>query len=315
MNTLAYTQDHKIINAVSLGDLNYVQEFLDNGGDVDTSDSVGATLLHYSIFSNQTQAAIMLIEAGADIDKPNMSGLTALYFALRGRNQEVTQALIERDATLDPNSDGSKLPTPINLMDFVKPWCISDSPQTWIDANTHPEFLPYIEEYLSIKKAFTGQEGFDDPVKILFYRSESEVWRQVSRLATKFTFQGAASAVLESKRVFVNYDAWVTFPETTRELTIFHELGHIDLERGHTPRETASIMNPFYTQSLFLQGIDINEDPTLKQELYEELFSKSGDIEDTYTERQAYLNSPRGDDLKTCFTPTRLYLNETNAPL
>lgn len=257
----------------------------------------------------------MLIEAGADINKTNRSGLTALYFALRDRNQEVTQALIERDAILDANSNGSKFFIPINLMDFVKPWCISDSHQTWINANTHPEFLPYIEQYLSIKKDFTGQEGFDDPIKILFYRSDSGVWRQVSRLATKFTLQGAASSIPESRHILINYDAWAVFPEMTKQIHIFHELGHVDLSRGHTPRKTESIMNPFYTQSLLLQGIDINKDPTLKQELYEELFSKSGDIGDTYIEIQAYLNSPRGDALKTCSTPTRLYLDETNTSL
>ena len=315
MNTLTYAQDFKIFNAVSLGYLNYVQEFLVNGGDVDISDDLGATLLHYSIFSNQTQAAIMLIEAEADINTPDLFGRTAFYFALINKNQEVTQALIERDATLDPNSDGSKTFTPIDISQLVPSWCISDSHQTWIHAKTHPEFLPYIEKYLSIKKDFTGQEELDYPIKILFYRSDSDVWRQVSRLAERFTFQGAASSVLESRHIFINYDAWVTFSETTKEIHIFHELGHVDLDRDHTPRNTTSIMNTFYTQSLFLQGVDINEDPTLKQELYEELFSKRGDIGDISIERQAYPTDLQGNDPEVCPVPTRLYLDEINTSL
>lgn len=312
LNTFVYAQNPEIFVAIFRGDLNYVQEFLANGGDVDTTGFRGMNLLHDSIFLDQTQIAMTLIEAGADINRPDTSGRTALYLALTRKNQTVVQALIERDAALDANSDWSKNFPPISLSEIVPSRCISDSYQTWIDANTHPDFLPYIEKYLSIKKEMTGQREFDYPVKILFYRSDSEVWRQVSRSVQKFDFQGAASTIFSNKHILINYDAWVTFSQTIRELTIFHELGHADLDRGHEPKGATSIMDPL--QSSFLQDTDINEDPTLKQKLYKELFSKRGELGNQYIEGQIYPTTHiSSDNPEICPVQTRLYLDETEA--
>ena len=268
------------------------------------------TLLYYSISSNQTPIAMMLIKAGANINKPEKSGRTPFYLALRKKNEIVTQALMEKNAALDANSDWSKSFRPIQLIEIVSSKCISDSHQTWTSTNTHPAFLPYIEKYLSIKRDFTGQGELDYPVKILFYRADSEVWRQASRLAE---IQGAASTILSSKHILINYDAWMTFPETKKEMYIFHELGHADLDRGHTPKETISIMNPLYIQALSLQEIDINQDPTLQQELYEKLFSKRGNLEKQYINGQTYPTTHlSSNDPETCPVPTSLYLDETN---
>ena len=316
MNIPAYAQNTEIFEAISEGELNYVQNFLDNGGDVNTTGFRGRTLLHSSISFNQPQVAVMLIEAGADVNKPEKSRITPLYLALIKKNQPVIQALLERNAVLNAKPDPSKSfhPPPINLAEFVSSKCISDSYQTWVNANTHPEFLPYIEKYLSIKEEFTGQREFNYPIKILFYRSDSEVWRQFSRLAQKFTLQGASSTILSSNHIVINYDAWMGFSETIKELTIFHELGHADLNRDHTLKnESTSIMNPAYNLRLFSQEININEDPTLKQELYEELFSRTGTLESKYIEGQVYpVNHLSSDDPNICFVKAKLYLDEIN---
>ena len=318
LNIPAYAQNTEVFEAISEGDLNYVQNFLDNGGDVNTTGFRGRTLLHSSISFNQTQIAVMLIEAGADINKPEKSRITPLYLAFMKKNQPVTQALLERNAVLNAKPDPSKSfhPPPINLAEIVSPKCISDSYQTWINANTHSEFLPYIEKYLSIKEEFTGQREFNYPIKILFYRSDSEVWRQFSRLAQKFTLQGASYTILINKHIVINYDAWMSFSETTKELTIFHELGHADLNRAHTLNKSTSIMSPAYNLRLFSQEININEDPALKQELHEELFSRTGILESNYIEGQVYLlNYLSSDDPNICPVKATLYLDETNTPL
>ncbi len=269
MHSLAYAQGQYIdvFTAILIGDLDQVKEFLDTGADVDTINLVGETLLFHSIFFERTEITMTLLEAGADINKRDILGRTALYWAIIKRNQKVAKILIEREADLEPNSDASQVFSSINLGDIVPVECISDSPQTWIDAETHSEFLPYIERYLFTKKEITGQEGFDYPVKILFYRSDSEVWRQFSRLAEKFTLQGTTYYIPSSKHILINYDAWFTRPENVKEMLIFHELGHFDLDRNHEPKEAKSIMSVFYLQESFLQGIDINEDSTLRQEL------------------------------------------------
>ena len=315
-NSFVYAQrfDFDVFAAIFKGDIDYVEGFLANGGDINSSGATEDTLLVQSIFFGQTQIAMMLIERGADINKPETLGQTPLYWAIRKRNQTVTQALIERNAALDPNSDSSKDFLPINLADIVPSYCISDSPQTWIDANTHPEFLPYIEEYLSVKKEIIGQEELDYPIKILFYRSDSEAWRQVSRLADNFNFQGIAFSKPHTKHILINYDAWISLSETKRELIIFHELGHCDLNRRHTTSiEPTSIMNVFYTQRLFVQGVDISNNTTLQQDLYQELFSARGNLEENYIEGQAYPIDLLSDNPQVCPAPTRLYLNESEA--
>ncbi len=314
MKPFVYAQSSKIFTAISKGELSYVQEFLANGGDINTTGIREMTLLYYSIVYNQTPIAMMLIEAGADINKPERDGRTPFYLALSKKNETITQALMERNAALDANPDWSKPFRPIILIEIVPSKCISDPHQTWTVADTHPVFLPYIEKYLSIKKNITGREELDYPIKILFYRSDSEVWRQISRLAQRFTFQGVASAILSSRHILVNYDAWMTFPEAKKELYIFHELGHVDLDQAHAPKETISIMNPFYIQDLSLQEIDINQDPTLQHYLYEELFSKRRNLRmrRQYIEGQIYPTHLLSNDPKICPVPTKLYLDETN---
>ena len=84
------------------------------------------------------------------------------------RSQEITKTLIERNADLIPNSDGSKEFRPVDIGFIAPPWCISDAYQTWITTETHPEFLPYIEEYLSAKEENLGQRRLDYPIKLLF---------------------------------------------------------------------------------------------------------------------------------------------------
>ena len=293
-------------NAIFRGDLNYVQEFLADGGDVDTSDEKGVTLLHEAIILRQTEIARALIEAGADINKPDILGRTAFYWALSTKNEEVTEDLITRDAVLDTNSDWSKPFLPIHLSELVPTSCIADSHQIWIDAKTHPEFLPYIEKYLTIKKEITGKEEFDYPIKILFYRSDNRVWRQVSRLAQRVGFEGVIITLIDSRHIVVNYDAWVTLPEMMKEILLFHELGHADLDRRHEEEAVTSLM---YTRRSFLQKLDLNEDPILRQELYEELFSKRGDFGSEYIEGQAYPTHLSSDDPNMCPVKTRLFLN------
>ena len=82
LNIPAYAQNTGVFEAISEGDFNYVQNFLDSGGDIDTTGFRGRTPLHTAISFNQTQIAVMLIEAGADINKPDKSRVTPLYLAV-----------------------------------------------------------------------------------------------------------------------------------------------------------------------------------------------------------------------------------------
>ena len=95
------------------------------------------------------------------------------------------------------------------------------------------------------------------------------------------------STFLDNRHIVVNYDAWVTFPERMKEIFLFHELGHADLDRDHEQEVVRSIM---YTQRSSLHKLDLNEDPIFRQELYRELFSKRGDLGSKYIEGQVLSN-------------------------
>ena len=108
----------------------------------------------------------------------------------------------------------------------------------------------------------------------------------------------------------------MSFSETIKELTIFHELGHADLNQNHTSKDSTSIMNPVYYLRSLSQEININEDPALQQELYEKLFSKTERLGRRYIEGQIYpANHLSSDDPNTCLVKAKLYLNEVNTSL
>ena len=94
---------------------------------------------------------------------------------------------------------------------------------------------------------------------------------------------------------------------------MLHELGHCDLDREDEPKDAQSIMSLFYTQNLFLQKIDINEDPALRQSIYQELFSTQGGSVEKYIEGQAYPTGLQSEDARVCPVKTRLYLGEVKS--
>ena len=304
-----------MFSAIFSGNLSQVKSFIDNGGDIETATFGGETLLLHSIFFERTEIAMFLLENGADINHQDGWERTALYWAIMRRNQELTNILIERNANLIPNSDSSKRMRPISLTYIAAGQCISDPRQTWISAETHSEFLPYIEKYLSIKKEILDQEEFDYPIKILFYRSNSEVWRRVSSLSGRYFFQGMATCVPNTRHIVVNYDAWISLPEITKETHFFHELGHCDLDRVHEPKTAKSLMSIFYLQQLSLKGVDIHKDPVLKQKVYEEFFSPQRDdsFRRRYIEGQVYPSGLKNNDDRACPVKTRLYLDDTKS--
>ena len=306
---ITYAQDIDVFDAIAKGDLSQVRAFLASGGDVNTGGLIEQTPLHFSLLYENTEMAMLFIESGVDINKKDSLGRTAFYWALIGRNERVAKTLMDRNAEIIPNADGTRIFRPINLRNLVPSWCVSDPPQTWINVQTHPEFLPYMERYLSVKEEIIGEGQLDHPVKILFYRSDSQVWRQVSRFLTeRFTIQGTATCILNSRHILVNYDAWINLFEGMKELILFHELGHCDLRRDHE-KEGTSIMNTNYT---LLQETHISEDPIVRQKLYKELFSKRGDFGNEYVEYPIDLKS---DDPRICPAKTKLYLEETDSAI
>jgi palmitoyltransferase len=90
-----------IINSVQEGDLNFINNFLENGGDVNTCDSNGITLLHWAAIYNWVGIAKSLLLKGADLNATAGTLLsTPLHLAAKEDNLEIIQFLMEHGADI-----------------------------------------------------------------------------------------------------------------------------------------------------------------------------------------------------------------------
>ena len=96
------------------------------------------------------------------------------------------------------------------------------------EAQTDPEFLPYIEKYNTLKMRFIGQ-SINPNVKVLFAGNPT---KRTSHDVT-FSFSGICDNF--TRTVFLDRDFWDYHKnnEEVRESLLFHELGHCDLMRKH----------------------------------------------------------------------------------
>ena len=96
------------------------------------------------------------------------------------------------------------------------------------DAQTDPEFLPYLEKYSSLKMEYKGQT-INTNVKILF----STHPLKTSNHLRFVDFSGYCDFFTQV--VFIDRGFWEVQQdnERMRESLLFHELGHCDLNRKH----------------------------------------------------------------------------------
>jgi len=73
--------------------VNALKSQLDRGGDVNSRDEKGETLLIYAVKRNRPEIVKMLVEKGADISAKDESGKTALDYAKEFGYSEITQLL------------------------------------------------------------------------------------------------------------------------------------------------------------------------------------------------------------------------------
>jgi ankyrin repeat protein len=96
----------EIVEAVRNGDINATRRLLGSGADVNTRDSVGATLLMTAAHSGNLPLVMTLIEAGADVNASDELGWTALMKAAYNPDldrgfADVVQALIDAGANVE----------------------------------------------------------------------------------------------------------------------------------------------------------------------------------------------------------------------
>ena len=137
------------------------------------------------------------------------------------------------------------------------------------DYRIHPEFLSYIDHYKQIKEFFIGESTIRSNIKFVMadlgnIATEADFieFKNTSRL--KGISGECRWQILDSgmplRLIMIDYTFWnLGFPQERRG-TIFHELGHCDLDRKNEPKHTSSLMAEDRLSSY------------ITQELYQELF-------------------------------------------
>ncbi|QQR49366.1 ankyrin repeat domain-containing protein [bacterium] len=91
-------ENQELFNAVETGNIEYLQEFLRNGIDVNTKNDYDETLLHIAASRGQSECVQELLAHNADFEAIELDGMTPLYYA---SNTACTQLLLEKGA--NPN--------------------------------------------------------------------------------------------------------------------------------------------------------------------------------------------------------------------
>ena len=81
-----------------------VQFLLENGGDVNTKDKKGFTLLMYCVQFNDMSLIKLALSYGATIGSRDKSGFTALDYAIKNNNLEVIKLLCNNGAIVYDHS-------------------------------------------------------------------------------------------------------------------------------------------------------------------------------------------------------------------
>ncbi len=127
-----------LVEAISRGDLEKVNEAINNGANANTKFIKGYIPLYQAVYSGHVKIVKLLLEHGADPNTGCSSKLSLLHTAVECEQKEIIRLLLNYGA--DPNASGGSFGG--TVMDFVTP------------KNTSPEII----ELLRAHGAKTGKE-------------------------------------------------------------------------------------------------------------------------------------------------------------
>ena len=107
----AAAADERLVEAVRSGDYAGARALVEAGGDVDTPQADGTTLLHWAARGNRVDITDLLLRAGADANAANRYGMTPLSLACTNGSPEIVALLL--DAGADPGLSTPEGETPL----------------------------------------------------------------------------------------------------------------------------------------------------------------------------------------------------------
>ena len=110
---IAYAdQGGALIEAARKGDLKQVQELLDEGVNINSSDKEGQTALMNAARKGMSEVVTMLLEEGIEVNAKDNMGRTALNWAAGLGHMEVARTLLQKGADIN-NKGGWNGATPL----------------------------------------------------------------------------------------------------------------------------------------------------------------------------------------------------------
>ncbi len=96
------TEAEAIVQAGALGNVDQLQEYLQQGFDiVNSADKVGRTALMHAALHGQLDAARFLLGHGSNPNMQDKTGYTALHYAAQDYMPEMVALLVSKGATID----------------------------------------------------------------------------------------------------------------------------------------------------------------------------------------------------------------------
>ncbi|MFW6308879.1 MAG: ankyrin repeat domain-containing protein [bacterium] len=107
---LEFNEENFFDFAVSFGNVNAVELFLEGGMDVDTKNEQGETALMIAVKEDLKEVAEVLIDNGADLSVTDENGRTALSLAVQEENFDMVEYLLDEGAEINYTDDDGRTP-------------------------------------------------------------------------------------------------------------------------------------------------------------------------------------------------------------
>src|SRR5262245_55325416 len=101
-------QSRTLLDAVKAGDAAAARTLLARGGDPNSADADGSTVLHFAVENDETELIQALLTAGARARVANRHGVTPLHLAASNGNATIVQRLIAAGADVNSATPGGE---------------------------------------------------------------------------------------------------------------------------------------------------------------------------------------------------------------